>query len=231
MKKIIHLFLLAALLALAGAGCTAKMKKAYHESRADKFFAAGNFDSAEIEYLRVLRADQENAKAFARLGEIYFQQGRFQRALPFLMRASGVATNDLDLRLKLGRVQAAAGRGKEARDTANFILDRNAQADEAAVLLAQSVTTTQEVAVARVRLEKLAQAGDRAAYQVALGTLAFRSGDSKSAEAGFQRALALDAKSADALESLAALQASQNDLQNAADNFKAAAELSPMRSP
>lgn len=234
MKKILHFILTAAVvatLALAGTGCTAKMKKAYHESRADKFFAAGNFDSAEIEYLRVLRDDHENVKAFTRLGGIYFQQGRFQMAAPFLQRANTFATNDLDVCQKLGLVYAASGKMKEARELANYILDRNPQSDDAPVLLAQSVTSTQEVSVARLRLEKLAKAGDRAAYQVALGTLAFREGDPKSAEVGFKRALALDAKSPDALESLAALQTMQHDLKSAAENFKAAADLSPVRSP
>lgn len=230
MKKFLHLVLVTVVLALAGTGCTAKMKKAYHESRADKFFAAGNFDSAEIEYLRVLRADQENSKAFTRLAEIYFQQGRFQMALPFLKRASGMVTNDLDVRLKLGQVLAAAGRSQEAAAAANFILDRNPKSDEAPLLLAQAVNSPAEVAVAKARLEKLAQGGDRAAFQVALGTLAFRSGDPKTAEVNFKRAVGLDAKSPDALESLGALQASQNEVKSAGENFKAAAELSPVRS-
>ena len=233
MKKILHLILMSvvvAVLAAGGTGCTSKMKKAYHESRADKFFAAGNFDSAEIEYLRVLRDDHENAKAFTRLGGIYFQQGRFQLAAPFLERASILATNDLDLREKLGMIYTASGQLKAARDTANLILDRNPQSLEAPLLLAHAVSTTKEIAVARARLEKLAAAGDRAAYQVALGTLAFREGDTKSAAANFKRALALDPKSPDALEAMGALLAMQQDLKGAGENFKAAAALSPMRS-
>ncbi len=230
MKKFLHLVLVMVVLALAGTGCTAKMKKAYHESRADKFFTAGNFDSAEIEYLRVLRADQENRKAFARLAEIYYQQGRLQLALPFLNRASTMITNDLDLRLKLGRVLLSAGRTKEVVAMAGVILDKNPKSDEAPQLLAQAVNSTAEVTAARARLEKLVQAGDRASYQVALGTLAFRGGDSKGAEANFKRALVLDSKFPDALESLAAIQVSQGEVKSAAENFKAAAELSPVRS-
>ena len=233
MKKFLHLILLAAVLAalaLGGTGCTKKMKKAYHESRADKMFDAGNFDGAEIEYLRVLRDDHENAKAFSRLGGIYFDQGRYQMAAPFLERATSLATNDLDLRVKLCKIYAAAGQLKAARETAGFILDRDPQSAAGPLLLAQAVTTTKEIAAARARLEKLALAGDRAPYQVALGTLAFHEGDAKSAEAAFRRALKLDAKSADALESLGALQALQQDMKSAGENFKAAADLSPMRS-
>ena len=220
----------AAVLALAGTGCTSKMKKAYHESRADKFFAAGNFDAAEIEYLRVLRDDHENAKAFTRLSGIYFDQGRYQMAMPFLERAISLSTNDMDLRVKFCRILAASGRAKETRDLANFILDRDPQSVEAPPLLAQTALTPKEIATVRARLEKLAQAGDRPAYASALGILSFREGDLKSAEASFRRALALDAKFADALESLGALQAIQKDLKNAEASIKAAAELSPARS-
>src|ERR1700761_6012151 len=104
MKNSVRCFLtlmMAVLLAAGGAGCTAKAKKAYHEHRADKFYAAGQFDRAEIEYLNVLRNDPDSQKAYARLGDIYFQQGRLQSAGPFLYKASMLATNDTSVRLKL----------------------------------------------------------------------------------------------------------------------------------
>jgi len=233
MKKTLRLLVTVAALAWVASlntGCTAKMKKAYHESRADKFYAAGQLDRAEIEYLNVLRNDHLDAKAFARLGYIYFDQGRFQTAAPFLIRASTLATNDLNVHMKLGLVYAAAGRMRDARDEANFILDRDPSVPQAPLLLVQTVRTEQEVAPTRARLDKLMKAGDRASYEVALGTLAFRDNDSKSAEAAFKRALALDPKSVDALESMGALLAVQNDVKGADANFKAASELSPARS-
>ncbi|HEV2694561.1 MAG TPA: tetratricopeptide repeat protein [Verrucomicrobiae bacterium] len=233
MKKILgHILTIAAVawLAALNAGCSAKMKKAYHEARADKFYAAGQLDHAEIEYLNVLRSDRLDAKAFSRLGFIYFDQGRFQTAAPFLIRASTLATNDLDVHMKLGLVYATAGRMKEARAEANFILDRNPQMEGAPLLLVQTVRAVQDVAPIQARLDKLMKAGDRASYEVALGTLAFRNNDTKTAEAAFKRALELDPKSADALESMGALQSIQNDAKDAEASFKAASDLSPVRS-
>ena len=92
MKKILRLMMTVTAMvwvASLSTGCTAKMKKAYHESRADKFYAAGQLDRAEIEYLNVLRSDHTSAKAFARLGYIYFDQGRFQTAAPYSGPRSG----------------------------------------------------------------------------------------------------------------------------------------------
>ena len=90
MKRILYPVLILAVGAavICGTGgCSAGAKKAWHESRGDKYYAAGEFERTEIEYLNVLRYDSENAKAFTRLAGIYFDQGRFQTAAPFLSRA------------------------------------------------------------------------------------------------------------------------------------------------
>ena len=76
MKKLTRfpaaLLLLAAVFALAVGctGCTAKARKVYHEKRAEKFYAASQFDRAEIEYLNVLHNDPMDAQAIGRLGLI-----------------------------------------------------------------------------------------------------------------------------------------------------------------
>ena len=222
--------MLAALLFAGLTGCTGEAKKAYHQHRADRFFAAGQFDRAEIEYLNVLRADVNNAHAYARLGEIYFQQGRLQSAAPFLYKASAFATNDLGLRLKLGYVYAGLANLQQARDAAEFILSRNPHDDDAPLLLADVSLTPKDVATTRKELHALAQSGDRAAYETALGSLAFRERDLESARAAFKRALALDPKFAAALEAMGALYAAQNDLANAETYFKAASDASDARS-
>ena len=233
MKKILHFILLPAVvvsLVTLNTGCSAKVKKAYHESRADKYFAAGQYDAAEVEYMNVLRNDSGNAKAFARLGTIFFDQGRFQTAGAFLGRASALATNDLDVRVKLGVVLAASGRLKEAREQANFILERDPHAVEAPLLLVQTLGSPKEAEGLRTQLEKYVRAGDSASLQVALARLTFRVGETNVALAALKRALVLDPKSPAALESMGAWYASQNDLKNAELNFKAAADLSPPRS-
>ncbi len=234
MKKITtHILLLAALTGLVvfNTGCTAKVKQAYHLSRADKFYAAGQFDRAEIEYMNALRNGSKAPRTFGRLGVIYFQQGRLRTAAPFLYRAIQLTTNDLDLHLKMGTIYATAGKFKEATDEAVFVLDRNPQDAEAPLLLADSAQTQTNAEAAQQRLQKLASGGDRASFEVALGKLAFREHDAKTAEADFKKALTLDAKSAAAFEALGSLYASQNDLTNAETNLKSAADLSPARSP
>jgi len=234
MKKITHIaFLLVALvlLAAAGAGCTAKAKKIYHLSRADKFYDAGKLDRAEIEYLNVLRNDPANARAYGRLGVIYYDEGRLQRAVFFLGKGSAMATNDLNLRLKLGFIYSAFGKFQEARDAANYVLDHQPQDDEAPLLLAEASLKPKEVEAARQRLQTLIRSGDRAALEVAVGNLFFREHNLTNAETAFRRAQTLDPKSSAVNAALGTLSWAQNDLKTAAAGFKAAAEASSVRSP
>ena len=82
-----HIFRLLAvtcLLALAGGGCSQRAKTHYNLSQADAFFDSGQLDKAETEYLNGLKADPRNPKAIGRLGVIYYDEGRFQKAAPYL---------------------------------------------------------------------------------------------------------------------------------------------------
>jgi tetratricopeptide (TPR) repeat protein len=229
MRKVIYLFLalaVASALVITGTGCTAKAKRAYHLQRANHYFDAAQYDKAEVEYMN----SGENIQAISRLGKIYFEQGRFIHAIPFLYRGSQLATNDLDLHLKWGLVCLALKDWKDAREQASFILDKNPLNEEAPLLLAESATTKKEIDEIRQRLQKLAQTGDKASFEVGFGTLSYREGDFKTAEADFKRALALDPKSNPGYSALGALYLSQNDLQQADAALKTAFELSPPRS-
>ena len=162
MKKL-HLFLilaLASLLAIGSTGCSAKAKADRHLQRANRYFDSGEYDSAEVEYINVLRDDRQNAEAYSRLGILYFEEGRHQTAAPFLFRGSQLATNNPETHLKLGFIYLAMGKSKEAREEALFVLARKPQDKEAPLLLAGAAVTKPEITDARQQLQKLSQSGD-----------------------------------------------------------------------
>jgi len=68
-------------------GCHAGAQKARILQRADRYFEAGEYDKAKIEYMNVLRVDRQNAMAFERLGAIWFEEGAPSRAGGFLLKA------------------------------------------------------------------------------------------------------------------------------------------------
>lgn len=228
LRPLLALLLVAA---LAGAGCTAKVRKAYHERKADKFFLAGDMDKAEIEYLNVLGTEPDNRLAMARLGGIYYDQGRLQRAMFFLGRASQLDTNNLDVLLKLGFIHTTFGQTLEARQAALRVLALRPKDDQAPILLAESATRPPDVAAARQQLLALQKAGDSAAIETALGNLALRERELKPAAAALQQAYMLDPKFSPANVALGALCWLQKDLEKADGFFKVAAENSAPQSP
>lgn len=232
MRKSIHLIwplVAVAALAMAGAGCTAKMKANYHLRRANSYFDTGHYDKAVIEYENVLRNNLKDAQAWGRLGTIFFEQGRLVEAAQFLRQARQLNTNDLEVHLKLSMTYLQAGRPKEAQDEAELVMGKNPRDAQAPILLAETVATNQ-VAGLRQRLQHMMQAGDTAPLEAAMGVLSLRERDLKTAEAAFKRAVALDPKNADAYSGLGNVFVAREDLKQAGQAFKTAAALAPPRS-
>ncbi|MGC8991917.1 MAG: tetratricopeptide repeat protein, partial [Verrucomicrobiia bacterium] len=224
--------LLAAVLAVSvGSGCSKQARKARCAERAEKYYAAGDYNRAEIEYKRVLRLDPGNFNAVYRLGSIYESQGRLLRAAAFLFSARAMDTNNLDVRVKCGYILSASGKVKEARDEATFVLDRNPSHPEAPLLLVDTIRDRNEIPAIRGMLERYRQrGGETVAYHLAMGNLAMREGDSANAEAAFKRALAMDPKSGAANFALGSMYLVKGDLKQVEAYYKAGADLEPARS-
>jgi tetratricopeptide (TPR) repeat protein len=215
-----------ALLALAGAGCTAKVKASHYLKRAEQYFDSGQYQLAEIEYENVLRNDPQNLQAWDRLGIIYFDEGRAPEAMPILRQAEQLDPGNLDVRLKLAAVDLEFGKLKNAYDEADMVLSQRPQDTRAPLLLADSVATNGFPAL-DLRLHKIQQGGDHAPLEVALGSLAFRQHDFKSAQTCFKKAIELDPKFSDAYTALGTLYLSQKNLKQADNAFQRAVELAP----
>ena len=76
-KSLIQIIRLTAILAavLATCSCTSEMKKSQYLARAERYFKAGEYDQAKIEYLKVLQIDSGNAVAYARCGAMWTDEG------------------------------------------------------------------------------------------------------------------------------------------------------------
>ncbi len=219
------------LLAILAIGCSRQAKKDRYLQQANQYFDTGQYDRAEIDYIEVLRMEHENLPAMGRLGVIYFEQGRFLRALPFLARNEELGDTNLEVRLALGRIYLAAGKLKEARDAASYVLDRRPDDEEAPILLVETVSAPEEIAAVRQRLQNLTvPQPKRAAVEVALGNLALRQGDAKEAEEAYKRAQSIDPKFSPLYSALGRLYLAQNNAKEAEQAFKTAAGFSSIRS-
>ena len=214
------------LLAVVCCSCSPQAKKEGHLKNAAQFFDAQQYDKAELEYMNVLQIEPLNAQAIGGLGLIYHDQGRLGRVIPYLIKGQQLQPDNLDLRLKLGLISIATGNPKQARDEANFILDRKPLDEEAPLLLADTAYKPDEIEATRLRLQSLPPAATAGApVLIALGTLELRQRHFKEAEAAFQHALTQNPHSSAAHAALGASYLAQRDLPKAELEFKQAAEL------
>ncbi len=220
-----------AALATLFTGC-GKMRIARHETRADKYYAAGDLSKAEVEYLNVRKLSPTNSHAIARLGEIYYDQGRIGPSAGYILKACEYYTNDWDLRIKLGTIYLTIQKFKEARDTASLILDNSPTNAEAPVLLAEAAISPAEIDQVRQKIEALSKRiGDTAPIELSYGVLDIRGGDLKKAEAALLSATTLDPKLSPAFFALGNLYAAQGKQKEAGENLKKASDLAEIRSP
>lgn len=225
----ICLLLLSASTLLLASGCTKKSKAEGHLKRADAYFAAKDFPRAEIEYLNVLKLDRVNVEAVKHLATIYFDQGKIQQAVPYLLGVRELDKNDLGARLKLAQIFLSAGRLPDARKEAIEILDRDPKNDEAITVLADSSATPADLSDTLQRLEKLeAQAAGRAAWHLAMAGISLRKADLPAAEVSLGKALSLEPQSSQVQVAWAMIYWLKKDLEKADQFFKMAADLAPL---
>ena len=225
------LVLLVAGLGLAGSGCSKRSRAEHHLKYADRCYEIGQQDQAEMEYLAVLQNDPQNARALRNLGFIHFRQARYETALQLLSAARSVLPDDQEVRLKYAELLATIQAIPEARAELLLILQRTPDNDTAVILLADLTGTNQITEVRQVMQSCRQQAGDRAGFHVALGTLAAKEGDWVGADREYHLALTNGSVQGPAHLGLANLYLARRDLTNAEAQLQQMAAAEPMDSP
>jgi tetratricopeptide (TPR) repeat protein len=222
----------AAFMFVVGPGCSQKSKEARHLRKADSYYDAGKYDSAELEYINVLQDGSENPEAIGRLGVIYLDEGRPQKAFAYLSEATRLDPSNLEVRKKLAQLQIEIGKFKEAGDGLKFVLDHQPTDADAPLLLVTAARTRADVEAVRARLLALpSPAPQKSPVLVALGTIDLHERKYADAEAAFARATAVDPKSADLSTELGFLYLAKKDQAKAESAFADAAKLSGPYSP
>ena len=228
-RLIVHRILPLLLVISMLGGCTAEARVNRHLRRGEKYFEAGEYEKAKIEYMNIIRSDQKNAKAFQRMGAIWMEQGAPLRAGPFLVRARDLAPDDIDNRVSLARVFISVSALAEARKEALAVLEQAPANGDALMILAEASRAEEDRATFEQVLQKFPDR-NTVAFHLATATFAIRKGDLSSAAQSFHSAVAADPKSAQAHAGLAALALSQKNNAQAGAELKTAAELAPLRS-
>jgi tetratricopeptide (TPR) repeat protein len=220
------------LLTFLCSGCTKEAKKIRYLANANRDFAAGQFEKAEIEYRGVLQVDPGNATAISQLGVIYHEQGRFPEALAYLKKGAELTPDNSDLRLKLCLTEFSLGGLKDARQNAELVLEKQPGQEDALLVLAETTFSTTNIQDTIQQITKLRQQDkDRPGYHLALAALYLRQGQITHVEPELNQALALDPKLPATRMALGNLYWMRNDTNRADATFKAGVELSPQSFP
>lgn len=219
----------AVVLLLGIAGCSVEARKARHLARGEEYFKAGDYEKAKIEYMKVLLADPGNELPFQRLGLIWSEEGAPLRAVPFLSKARDLSPNDIPNRLTLARMLMVLGRTEDARKEVLAVLELSPDEGEALILLADTDQTKKDLEYTEQFLQSRSTP-ESLSVLLGLANVAVQKGDFKSAATLLEKALALDGKSPLPHLAMANLHFFQKRLADAEQEFKAAAELAPIRS-
>jgi tetratricopeptide (TPR) repeat protein len=210
--------------------CSPAAKKARVRARADHYFDQGDYDKAKIEYLNLLRIDRQSAAAYARLGAIWQEEGAPLRAAPYLLKSRELTPDDLENRVRLGRLFVAVGRKSDATQEALTVLEKSPANGDALRVLADAADTPDQVDRLDQELRKFPKQ-DEPSFQLATAVAQLRKGNRQAAEEAVRHALAVNPQSSPAHFFMAAYWFGQKDSTKAGTEFRAAAEFAPARSP
>ena len=223
--RIVTLTLAAALIA----SCSKEAKKTRFLAEADSYFKAGNYDKAKVSYLNVVRLDQQNALAFERIGAMWLEAGAPLRAAPFLAKATELAPENDQNRIRLARCYLAIGRFADASKQALKVLEQIPDNGDAIIALTEAARSKEDMQAAEEQLERYPKK-DNASFHLASANLFINSANLAAAENSLRQALTANPNSSAAHMAMGDLYLLKKDQKQAGEEFKKAAELAPVRS-
>jgi tetratricopeptide (TPR) repeat protein len=209
-------------------GCSAGAKKSRIQARADQYFQSGEYEKAKVEYLNLLRLEQ-NPKAFQQIGFIWMKEGAPLRALPFLLKVRELTPDNTEARTQLAVALVALGDPSEARKEALAALKRDPGNSNAIVILADASLTKDEITEAEQQIERFTNK-NTAAFHLAKASLALNKGEMSTEAEELQEAVRTEPKSARAHLALGYAYQLRGNPDHAGPELKIASELASPRS-
>ena len=228
-RPILPRIIIVALTVVLVTGCSKEAKKARLLDDADTYFKAGNYDKAKVSYLNVLRLDAQNRLAYERIGAMWQDDAAPLRAAPFLKKASELDPDNVENRIRLARCYFALGAFSNAKTEVVQVLQQAPANGDAIMVLAEAAHSKEDVQDAAQRIEKFSDRKD-VSFHLASANLFLRQGDPMAATISVRQALAVDPKSSAAHMAMGDLYLFQKDAKQAAEEYKKAADLAPIRS-
>lgn len=215
------------ILALFIAGCGGSTDITGLTEKADAAIEEGDLKEAESILRFALNETPQDPALLARVGKIYVMQGRLRDAFQVLSAVKQLNPSDSDSLASLASIKLAAGLRDGALVDARAALELDPSHAEAPIILAELASSIESVAKTSSWLESLPPTP---AIYSAIGSLYLKARNLASAEAEFDKAIALDSESPLGHAGKFQILLARGQQKEAMAAFKKAAELAPYRS-
>jgi len=198
--------------------------------KAEAFFAAGDYGSAEVEYKNTLSANPRNAAAMLRLASIWEARGGPYQAAVIYRTVKNLNPREADALFGMARFYLAVGDRQAARKEIDDVLKSQPENRDALVFLAKVAGSEDDAKDVESRLEFPA-ADEDARIWFARALLALGRRDLDAAGEAFTRAIELDGKSPEVFVYKSSWHLMKNERPEAEASMLEASNLAPLRSP
>jgi len=160
---------------------------------------------------------------------MWLEDGSPLRAAAFLAKANELAPKNDQNRIRLARCYLAIGRFADSSKQALKVLEQTPDDGDAIIALTEAARSKEDIQAAEQQLEKYPKKDD-ISFHLASANLFLSSGDLAAAEKALRQALSINPNSSAAHMALGDFYLLKKDQKQAAEEFKKAAELAPIRS-
>ncbi len=189
------------------------------------------FDEAIVVFDKVEAMDKEFPNLALERGLYYEETGQSDEALKMYKKALDKAPNDVDLKLRIGSTQVAAGAGKQAEPILKEVIRERSNSPEANHYLGRAMLISKSNLNEAMRYLKRAVELDpnRAEYHLYVGWVANEVGQPELASSSLAKALELDSTMGDAYWQRGILLQRQGRNADAIKDLQTALEKRPSR--
>jgi predicted Zn-dependent protease len=198
--------------------------------KAEEFFAAGEYGSAEIEYKNTLTANPRHTAAMLRLASIWEARGGPFQAAVIHRTVKNLNPRDTEALLGMARFYLAVGDRQSARAEILQVLKNEPDHRAALVFLAKLSGSEDDAKDVESRLE-FPGADEDAQVWFARALLALGRRDLDAAGQAFTRSIELDAENPDVFFYKSRWHMMRNEAAEAEASLREASRVAPLRSP
>ncbi|HZS11861.1 MAG TPA: tetratricopeptide repeat protein, partial [Nitrospirales bacterium] len=222
---------LALLFSIYGCSSNPEEKKSVHLERGNRYFEAGQYSEAVIEYKNVVQADPADATGHYKLALAYLKLGGIENLQQGFSELTKTVEFNPDLheaQIRLGELYLLSGDAKTAREKAELVLAREPNNAESTLLLGKSLAVRKEIDRAIETLNKAVElAPRRTETYIDLAVVYAIKGDAPAADRTLRRAIEADPRSIPVHLALGDFSLTQGKIADAEAEYKQAVAIDP----